>query len=132
MIAQSVETSHTAVIKKDVKGNETIEWNKTEHDFGTVKMGPDATFTFKFKNNGTAPVTILSAKPGCSCTVSNYTKTPVLPGQSGEVTASYGTKDRIGSFVKTITVALDNGQNYVLTIKGNVSAEEKPSSGSQL
>ncbi len=131
-VAQSVETQKTLAIKKEVRNADPIQWVKTEHDFGTIKMGPAATYTFKFKNTGTTPVTILSAKPGCSCTVSNYTKTPILPGQTGEVTATYETKDRLGAFVKSVTVTLDNNSTYSLTIKGNVSADDKPANGSQL
>lgn len=105
---------------------ETIKWEKTSHDFGTVKMGPAAVAKFKFTNTGTTPVTIQTAQASCGCTTPSYTNTPVAPGQSGEVTASYGTDGRPGSFTKSVTVTFINGVSQVLTISGNVSQGEQP------
>src|SRR5574338_121613 len=75
---------------------ESIKWIKTTHDFGTVPMGPKAEVTFKFTNNSTAPVVIKSANASCGCTTPSYTTTPVMPGETGEVKASYGTEGRPG------------------------------------
>jgi hypothetical protein len=71
-----------------------IKWEKKSHDFGTIKMGPKADVTFKFTNTTKAPLVITSANPSCGCTASDYTKTPIMPGKTGEVTASYGTDGR--------------------------------------
>ena len=102
---------------------DTIKWNKTTHDFGTVKLGPKADAEFTFKNDGAAPVTIQAARPSCGCTASEYSIEPILPGQSGFVKASYGTEGRPCFFKKTITVNFDNGSTQVLTITGTVSTD---------
>lgn len=102
---------------------ETIKWAKTTHEFGTVQMGPAADATFKFTNNGPVPVVIKTANPSCGCTTPTYTKTPVMPGETGEVKASYGTEGRPGYFQKTVTVTFDNGTVTTLTIQGTVSTD---------
>jgi len=122
----------TAMLVAGIKQNETIKWNKSTHDFGTVKMGPPADVTFTFTNNGKAPVIITAAAPSCGCTTPTYTKTPVMPGKTGEVKASYGTEGRPGFFQKSVKVSFDNGASTDLTITGTVSTESPADNGTQL
>ncbi len=102
---------------------DVIKWDKTSHDFGTVKMGPPAEVTFTFSNTGKTPVTILTAQPSCGCTTPTFTSTPVMPGKTGTVKASFGTEGRPGFFQKTVTVTMDNGSKQVLTISGTVNTD---------
>lgn len=106
-----------------VAQNESIKWSKTSHDFGNIAQGPAAEVTFKFTNNGAVPVVIKTANPSCGCTTPTFTKTPVMPGETGEVKASYGTDGRPGYFQKTVTVTFDNGVVTTLTIQGTVSTD---------
>lgn len=112
-------------------GNE-ITWNKVAHNFGTVPEGPAAEVVFKFTNKGTAPVVIKSANPSCGCTTPTYTKDPVLPGQTGDVKASFGTQGRPGYFNKTVTVTFDNGTQQILTIEGTVATDTGTPKGGEL
>lgn len=123
--AQFSKVSSTSTSLRDnlVKDGETIKWAKTSHNFGTVPEGPAAEVAFKFTNNGTVPVAIKSATPSCGCTTPTYTKTPVMPGETGEVKASFGTQGRPGYFNKTVTVAFDNGASQTLTIEGTVATD---------
>lgn len=111
---------------------ETIKWSKVSHNFGNVPEGPAAEVVFKFTNNGTAPVVIKTAQPSCGCTTPTFTKTPVLPGESGEVKASFGTQGRPGYFNKTVTVTFDNGATQVLTIEGTVATDTGTPQGGQI
>jgi hypothetical protein len=101
----------------------TISWNETTHDFGKIMQNDPGAVTFTMKNNGTAPVVITAAKSSCGCTVAEYTKEPVKPGETGVVTATYNTA-RVGPFTKTVSVTVDGStQPEVLTIKGIVEAK---------
>lgn len=122
----------TAVLIGGIRQNDTIKWNKTTHDFGTIKMGPPAEATFTFTNNGKAPVVITAAQPSCGCTTPTYTKTPVMPGKTGEVKASYGTEGRAGFFQKSVKVTFDNGGSQDLIITGTVITDNGGSNGTQL
>jgi len=100
----------------------TISWNETSHDFGKIKQNDPAGVTFTMKNSGAAPVVITAAKSSCGCTVAEFTKEPVKPGESGIVKATYNSA-RVGTFSKTVTVTIE-GQDIpqILTIKGEVEA----------
>lgn len=105
-----------------------IEFTKDTHDYGNVKYGADGTTTFEFKNTGKAPLIISSAKASCGCTVPDWTKDPVNPGQKGSLKVTYDTK-RPGLINKSITVTSNavNEPTKVLRIKGEVGA--KPETG---
>ncbi|MBL7811443.1 MAG: DUF1573 domain-containing protein [Bacteroidetes bacterium] len=109
-----------------------VKWNKTSHDFGTVKMGPPAEVVFKFTNMGKTPLVVTAAQPSCGCTTPTWTKTPVMPGKTGEVKASYGTEGRPGYFQKTINVTFDNGTSQTLTITGTVNTDAGGAGGNEL
>ncbi|MDA0685607.1 MAG: DUF1573 domain-containing protein [Bacteroidetes bacterium] len=115
------------------QATEPIKWTTKSHDFGTIKMGPKAETTFAFTNTSTVPVVITQAKPSCGCTTPSYTSTPIMPGETGEIKASYGTEGRPGQFDKTITVTFDAfpDKPVVLSIHGNVTTEGN-SAGSDL
>ncbi len=113
---------------KDV--NEVMKFEETTHQFGTLKEGVQAEYTFSFVNHSTEPLIIKNARPSCGCTTPKWSKEPVKPGATGSVTAVYNTKNRPGSFTKTITVQTNLG-NKVLTIKGNVTPTPKSSTPSE-
>lgn len=97
-----------------------IVWADTLHDFGSVNMGPELVYTFTFKNKTAKTVTIIAAEPGCSCTVSEFTKNPIDKGKSGSVTAKYATQNRQGFFKKFIKVTFEDGTYQSLVITGTV------------
>ncbi len=83
-----------------------IKFDKTTHDFGTFsESSPKVTCEFTYKNVGDAPLVINQAVASCGCTVPEYTKTPVQPGESGSIKVTYnGTGKFPGHFKKMITV----------------------------
>ncbi|NRB60896.1 MAG: DUF1573 domain-containing protein [Winogradskyella sp.] len=91
-------------------------------NYGTVEQYSDGTKVFTFINEGDAPLTITNVKTSCGCTVPSYSKTPILPGETGGINIKYDTK-RLGNFTKTITV-MSNAQegNKILKIKGKIVA----------
>jgi len=81
-----------------------IVFETPEHDFGSIKEGEQVEHTFKFKNTGVAPLIIESAKSTCGCTVPQWPKEPVAPGESGEVTVKYNSKNKSGLQTKPINI----------------------------
>ncbi len=91
-------------------------------DYGTVEQNSDGTRIFTFTNEGNAPLMITKVKTTCGCTVPNYSKAPIMPGDSGELEIRYNTK-KTGAFTKTVTVMSNaEGGNKILKIKGNIVA----------
>jgi len=81
-----------------------IEFNTTDHDFGTVTEGQKVSFTYNVKNTGQAPLIIQNAQPSCGCTVPDWTKSPIPVGGTGFVKAEFDTHGKTGIQNKTITV----------------------------
>jgi len=103
----------------------TIKFKTETHDFGTLQEGDPAEAEFVFTNTGKKPLIIQNVQPGCGCTTPYWSKDPVAPGKTGVIKAAYGTKGRVGSFNKNITVTSTAGTN-VIYIKGTV--EKAPES----
>ncbi|MBI2966554.1 MAG: DUF1573 domain-containing protein [Bacteroidetes bacterium] len=89
-------------------------------DYGTIPHGSSGVREFKFKNVGKTPLIISNARGSCGCTVPEWPKEPVMPGQSNVIKVSYDTK-RSGKFTKTVTLTSNaKTATKVLTIKGDV------------
>ena len=91
------------------KGAE-IKFEKTTHSFGNFsEKSPVVSCIFVFTNVGDKPLVINQAMASCGCTVPEYTKNPVKPGEKGEIKVTYnGTGKFPGHFKKSITV-ITNG-----------------------
>ena len=101
-----------------------ITWKEDTHNFGDIEKGKPVSHEFSFKNTSKQTVLITNVKASCGCTATNYTKTPVKPGESATVTATYNAANP-GSFSKNVTVTTnDSDVNKVLTIKGKVLEAE--------
>lgn len=101
-----------------------LTFKEDSFSFGDIEKGKPVSHEFSFKNTSKQTILITNVKASCGCTATNYTKTPIKPGESGNVTATYNAANP-GSFTKTITVtANDTELNKVLTIKGKVNAPE--------
>lgn len=102
----------------------TIHWIDSLKDFGTAAMGKKVKISYQFENTGDKPLFITQVRPTCGCTVADYTKTAVLPGKQGSVTAEFDTNHgTAGSVRKSIVVSSNtkNDTHYVLAFTGTVT-----------
>ena len=83
-----------------------IKFEKLSHNFGTFsETDPVVTCVFVYTNVGESQLIINQAVATCGCTVPEYTKTPVQPGEKGEIKITYnGTGKFPGHFKKSITI----------------------------
>lgn len=99
-----------------------LSWLETSHDFGTFheKDGKVAC-SMRVVNIGDSALIIKRVKPSCGCTASEFTHTPIAPGDTGIVTLTYNPANRPGEFEKDAFV-YTNGltPRSLLKIKGNV------------
>ncbi|HET7117322.1 MAG TPA: DUF1573 domain-containing protein [Hanamia sp.] len=85
------------------KADDIAKLNVQTYDFGKIKQNVPATATITVTNIGTDPLLIEQATPSCGCTVSDYTKTPIAPGKTGIIKATYNAA-AVGHIDKTLTV----------------------------
>lgn len=94
-----------------------ISFVKTEHDFGTIKEGQKVFWNFRFKNTGSADLILNRVKADCGCTVPEYPKTPIAPGEEGKIKVTFDSKGRMGMQAKNVTVLSNSERStIVLTI----------------
>ena len=107
-----------------VSAQAVIKFDKLTHNFGTFsEKNPIVTCTFTYTNVGGSPLIINQAVASCGCTVPEYTKTPVRPGEKGEIKITYnGTGKFPGHFKKSITIRT-NGETEMtrLYIEGEMT-----------
>ncbi len=98
-----------------------FEFEKTEHDFGKIIEGEKLTYGFKFKNVGNSDLIITAANASCGCTVPEYPKKPISPGEEGIIKIMFNSRSRKGMQNKTITIiANTQPSTVVLRIKAMV------------
>ena len=98
----------------------TVLWKAESIDVGQIPQGKPKAIVFEFKNTGKTAVVITNVKGSCGCTATDYTKEPVLPGKSAQVTATYNAANK-GAFTKTVTVTTSaETAPKILTLKGTV------------
>ena len=107
-----------------------IEFNTTDHDFGTVGEGQKVSYTYTVKNTGQAPLIIQNAQPSCGCTVPDWTKSPIPVGGTGFVKAEFDTHGKAGIQNKTITVTANTWpKTTMIKFKAMVTAKPDGANG---
>ncbi len=102
------------------KSKPPVMWKAETIDVGEIPQGTPKSINFEFKNTGTTSVIITNVKAACGCTATEYTKTPVKPGETAVVVAVYNAAAK-GIFNKTVSVTTNADANpTVLSFKGNV------------
>ena len=102
---------------------QSISFDKTTVEYGTVKNGADGHRIFTVKNTGDKPLIISKVQASCGCTTPEWSQDPVMPGKSAKIKVGYNTTIT-GPFAKNIEVFSNDPVNNrsVITIKGTVEA----------
>ncbi len=92
-----------------------ITFEKYAHDFGHVYKDGKTEYSFVFKNTGKEPLILSNVKSSCGCTVTNWPKNPILPGESASVDVKYNSSI-LGVINKQLTV-LSNANNSPTSLR---------------
>lgn len=103
-----------------------IQFAELQHDFGKIEQESKHTKVFTFTNTGNNPLIISSAKGSCGCTVPNYPREPVQPGQTGEIEVVYSPNKQVNQQTKTVTITANTEPaTTVLKVSANVQPVDK-------
>ncbi len=103
-----------------------MEFEYTEFDFDTVGQGAVVEHTFTFKNTGKEPLLISSARSTCGCTVPEWPKAPVEPGETGEINVRFDTKNKRNRQIKPVTITANTYPNTTrVYLRGHVMVPEE-------
>lgn len=98
-----------------------IKFEEETHDFGRITQGEKVTYNFKFKNTGGANLIISSASGSCGCTIPDYPKKPILPGEEANINVVFASEGKSGIVEKSVTI-VTNGEpsTRIIYIKANI------------
>ena len=115
--------------KRDVeisKGAAEIQFDRTEFQFGTVNEGDVVEAKFVVINSGKTDLIITKVQPSCGCTVPEWQRTPIKPGESGEILAKFNTAGKPNRQAKTLTLYTNTAKGReVLKLTGSVTPKAK-------
>lgn len=98
-------------------------FNRTEADLGAILWKQPVKATFIVTNRGNQPLVINYAETDCGCTIAEWTQTPIEPGKSGEVTATFDA-GLLGRFNKHIGLYTNIDEvPYYLSLRGQVVSQ---------
>jgi len=101
-----------------------IKFTYLIYDYGNILKNGDGVCFFEFKNTGRADLQLTNVSSSCGCTVPQWPKEPIPPGQSAQIKVSYNT-GRVGTINKSVYVDSNVGDRITLSIKGNVTETPK-------
>lgn len=105
-----------------VIGDKTTMSVQTVFDAGTVVKGEIIKAKFKVENTGDNPLILASVSGSCTCTIADWTKDPIAPGETGEIKAEVNTKDFNGGPVtRSIKIQSNTVPNTTeVLVKANI------------
>ncbi len=104
-----------------------MQFDTELYEFGNVKQGAKVDHTFTFTNVGTQPLIISNARSTCGCTVPEWPKEPIAPGESGTISVSFDTKGKKDIQKKPVIVTANTWPKETrVHISGFVEAPDTP------
>ena len=117
-VSKQEKRTSVSLDQVDSPTNPKMDFDATEWDFGEIDQGDAVEYAFKFKNSGTDPLIITNAKGSCGCTVPEWPREPVAPGETGVIDVKFNSKG------VTLTTNMIPSQQ-VLIVKGQVNIKEE-------
>jgi hypothetical protein len=87
-----------------------IAFTETSYNFGELKEGEKIEHTFTFENRGKSPLILSNVLTTCGCTVTKWTRNPVMAGEKGEIIVKFDSRGKEGQQTKIVTV-ISNAYN---------------------
>lgn len=113
--AMPVQEEDSRVKKAAAMPKTEISFEESHFDFGTIREGEVVSHSFKFRNTGSSPLLLAKIVTSCGCTTPSFSKEPVLPGESGEITIAFDSKNRKGTNNKNVII-FSNAQQERMSI----------------
>lgn len=81
-----------------------LTFDQEMHDFGRLSSGENISYSFHFRNTGTADLVISSCSATCGCTVADFPRHRIVPGEEGYVTVTFKSAGKAGQQYQEVTV----------------------------
>lgn len=102
-----------------------MKFKKMVHDFGKMKEGEKREYDFAFTNTGKEDLVIEDCKGSCGCTVPDWPKDPIKPGQSATINVKFDSDKKEKDQEKSVTITANTEPEITTVIK--IKAYVEPS-----
>jgi hypothetical protein len=120
-----VNNSQSASGKTDPNSVPDIQFKSTEYNFGKITSGEVVTYSFEFTNTGKGDLIISNATASCGCTVPDYPRHPIKPGETAKIDVKFDSNGKSGMQDKMVTLTTNCEPSIKeLHIKGEVTAKQ--------
>ena len=102
-----------------------MKFKKMVHDFGRLKEGEKREFDFEFTNTGKEDLIIEDCKGSCGCTVPEWPKEAIKPGQSASINVKFDSTKKEKDQEKSVTITANTDPDLKTVIK--IKAYVEPS-----
>ncbi len=82
-----------------------IKFDDENHDIGTMEQGEKIDFSFKFTNTGKADLIINNCSASCGCTIPNWPRQPIRPGESAYIDVQFDSEGKLNEITKDVTIS---------------------------
>lgn len=128
--AKKVKSENLELAKerdKEIKvGGPVLAFDKTEHDFGVIREGDVVETVFNFTNTGKSELIITSAKGSCGCTIPEWPKEPIMPGEQGAIKVKFNSDRKPNLQQKQVTLMTNTETGKeILKIRAQVTPKSQ-------
>lgn len=103
---------------------QSLSFDQEEHDIGKVEFQDSVTQRFTFTNTGREVVRIQTVESDCGCATVSFPSWSISPQSAGSIKVTY-LPYKYGKFHKQFLVHTDQGEEYLLVLKGEIKAPEQ-------
>lgn len=108
-----------------VDTTDVVVLDSAAFNFGELVEGDKAEHTFQLVNTGSKNFVISRAEGSCGCTVPEYPKDPVAPGDTASIKVTFNSAGKHDEQNKTVTVHCNvASRSLMLYMKGFVKKKE--------
>ena len=103
--------------ESQMRAKTKMKFKKMVHDFGRLKEGEKREFDFKFTNTGKEDLIIEDCKGSCGCTVPEWPKEAIKPGQSAAIKVKFDSTKKEKDQEKSVTITANTEPEITTVIK---------------
>lgn len=81
-----------------------MTFKSTEHNFGDILENQKVETTYEFTNTGKVDLLISNCSAMCGCTVPQWPREPIKPGEKGSIKVVFDSAGKSGTNNKVVTV----------------------------
>lgn len=98
-----------------------MEFEEYSYDFGIVESGTIVSQVFTFTNTGDEPLILIEARGSCGCTVPQWPRETIMPGETASLTVEFNSKNKAGKRNQKVTITANtNPPQTFLYLTGEV------------